>query len=171
MVRIFAFLLLFITGIAVASPRILLGRVETGLLEHKKITVKLDTGAKTSSLDALDIEHFKKDDKDWVRFKVSLNRRIITLERQVVRHAKIKNRSSEQSFDDDGDLRKVDDRPVVNVTLCLGSQQQEIEVNLADRSDFNYPLLLGRAAMLQFNILIDPQEIYTQEPNCEKTKK
>jgi hypothetical protein len=152
-----------------AGARTLLGRVERGLVEDKKITVKLDTGAKTSSLHAIDIEPFEKDDEDWVRFKVPLKKGVLELERPLVRSAKIKNRSHEQFLDEEGDMHRLDERPVVKIKLCLADQQQEIEVSLTDRSEFNYPLLLGRSAMLQFNVVIDPQEIYTQEPHCKKT--
>ena len=172
MKRLFALLiLLLLPFIAGSEPRTLFGRVEHGLLMHKIITVKLDTGAKTSSLNATDIERFKKEDKDWVRFKVPLKDKTLELERPLVRLAHIKNRATEQTFDEEGDLRRLDQRPVVKIKLCLAAQEQEIEVNLADRSDFIYPLLLGRTAMLQFNVLIDPQEIYTQEPYCDTSKK
>ena len=36
------------------------------------VKMKLDTGALTSSLDARDLKHFKKDGKPWVRFNLVL---------------------------------------------------------------------------------------------------
>ncbi|MEH6367701.1 MAG: RimK/LysX family protein, partial [Pseudomonas marincola] len=44
------------------------GWIEEAIIEPEAITVKakLDTGAKTSSMDAKDLETFKKDGEDWV---------------------------------------------------------------------------------------------------------
>ena len=36
------------------------------------VKMKLDTGALTSSLDARDLRHFKRDGKSWVRFTLQV---------------------------------------------------------------------------------------------------
>jgi hypothetical protein len=36
---------------------------------------------------------------------------------------------------------------VVDLELCLGDVKRTVEVNLVDRSNFNYPLLVGAKAL------------------------
>ena len=36
---------------------------------------------------------------------------------------------------------------MVDLELCLGNVKRTVEVNLTDRSSFNYPLLIGDAAV------------------------
>ena len=127
-----------------------------------KIKTKLDTGAKTSSIDAVNIEPFEREDKTWVRFTIPLARRPedsdlkqdITLERRVIRVIKIKDHKRDAST-----------RYVVNMSLCIGGKKMKTAVSLADRKHFNYPLLLGRTA-LKNGILVDPSKTFTASDSC-----
>src|SRR5262245_57528057 len=82
---------------AQAQPRVV-GWVEDAVLLPEKVMVKakMDTGALTSSLDAKDIEPFKRDGQKWVRFTVELTDAktgenvASTFERQVVRNVKVR---------------------------------------------------------------------------------
>ena len=58
-------------------------------------------------------------------------------------------------------------RPVVHIGLCLGSNYKITEVNLVDRSGFNYQLLVGRE-YLKSNSIVDPSVAYQKEPDCGK---
>ena len=121
------------------------------------IHAKLDSGADYSSLDAGDIEQFKKGDKTWVRFSVT-NRygKKIQLERPVHRTAIIKKRSG-----------KVEKRLVVLLGLCLGTNFMQEEVNLIDRTNFSLQMLVGRS-FLAGKALIDSAVTYTTEPSCKE---
>lgn len=105
---------------------------------NRRLTAKLDTGAKTSSLHADKIEHFNKDGEPWVRFSlVDLEDRRqdpVRVEKPLVRTAYIKSHQ-----------RQASKRDVVMMSICKNGRDYEAEFNLVDRSNFNYPVLLGRA--------------------------
>lgn len=57
-------------------------------------------------------------------------------------------------------------RPVVNMDLCIGGIRLKGEVNLADRSGFNYPLLVGRNMLSDAGIAIDSRTIFAARKAC-----
>lgn len=118
------------------------------------IKAKLDTGALTSSFGATNIEFFEKDGKNWVRFKPQVKALDLpAIEKEVVRESKIKIRHDDLRLDSNISHTK---RPVVLMNICFDGKTYEIEVNLTDRSRFNYPLLLGSSSLTQLNAIIDP---------------
>jgi len=126
-----------------------------------ELKAKLDTGAQTSSLSAQDIVHFDKDGEPWVRFRLAVDEAPpLTYELPLARVSKIKRR--------DGDFtpekqRTYIKRPVVTMTIFMGTQQHAIEVNLTDRSRFEFPMLIGATALQQFNAIVDPSLEYLAE--------
>ena len=50
-------------------------------------------------------------------------------------------------------------RPVVDLELCLGNVKRTVEVNLTDRSSFNYPLLIGAKALREFGAAVNPARV------------
>lgn len=130
-------------------------RVEIIDLELE-VKAKLDSGAATSSLDASDIRVIKRDDGRWVKFNVTNPEtgEVFELDKKRVRRVRIKRHSGEHQL-----------RQVVKIEVCVGGVQSEIEVSLIDRSEFFYPLLLGRAA-LEDVAVIDPGETFIGEPHC-----
>lgn len=129
-------------------------RVEpAGIIFH----AKLDTGARTSSINAHNIEEFERDGETWVRFEVINRRReAVQLEMPKVREVKIMEHS--------GDPQR---RPVVLMGICLGKIYKEVEVNLVDRSEFIYGMLLGRT-FLKGDVIVDPSRQYTTKPDCKR---
>ena len=119
------------------------------------LRAKLDTGARNSSLHAPSITKFQKNGETWVRFSMKNHRgKEATIERRVIREAKIKKRGE-----------GLEKRPVILLGVCLGRQYREVEVNLVDRTEFIYPLLIGRSYMIG-HLVIDPELKYTAEPEC-----
>jgi hypothetical protein len=120
------------------------------------LRAKIDTGARTSSLHAQDITIFAKRGRMWVRFHVT-NRenRTQEFERPVVRRVRIKDLGGPSVS-----------RPVVLMGICLGKVYRITEVNLSDRSGFNFQLLVGRRFMSQV-IVVDPARQFTLKPKCE----
>lgn len=126
---------------------------------------KMDTGALTASLSAKDIELFKRDGEDWVRFRLATKDATDKVyEHKVARISRIKGRLD---GDDEEEPTNPATRPVVDLELCLGNFKRTVEVNLVDRSHFNYPLLIGAKALREFGAAVNPARRYTADkPDC-----
>ena len=125
---------------------------------EKEIKVKLDTGAKTTSINAEILEEpdEKSESGGMIKFRFTdgeENQEVF--ERPVVRWVQIKSREG-------ADIR----RPVVRMKLCIAGRWIEEEVNLADRDDFNYPILIGRNMLKQGKLAVDASVSFTAEPVC-----
>ncbi len=133
-----------------------------GIYEHVALPVqgltlkaKIDSGAKNSSLHAVDINLFLQNGRQWVSFKTENGKgEVINLSAPVHRIAKIKRHNQPSQK-----------RPVIKTEVCIGNTLRTVEVNLIDRSVLNYPLLIGRS-YIEDNFLIDVSQSYTREPNC-----
>lgn len=139
-----------------------LGRIEKVILVDKNLAIdaKLDTGAAMSSLSATDISTFINNNEILVRFTLFLpaKKEKITLVEPLVKNTNILNRKEEnEDFDD---VKKYSQRPVVKLPVKLGNQTEIILVNLTDRTDFQYPMLIGSDALKKFNILVDASQHY-----------
>lgn len=139
-------------SIPAVSEKVVMGWLETVFLlpSNLPVTAKLDTGAKTSSVHARSVEHFTQQGKEWVRFRFQAERgdSTITMERPLVRTAVIKERQSNSST-----------RDVVMLSVCKNGRVYETEFTLNDRSNFNYPILLGRS-FLENVALVDASETF-----------
>ena len=122
-----------------------------------RLRAKLDSGAKTASLDATNIERFQDDGRTFVRFDVTdpETEETMTLEKPLVRNVRIIRHSGNHQR-----------RAVVRIDICLGPHRRNIEVSLIDRRHFSYPMLLGRSA-LQDIAVIDPGSTYLVDPACD----
>ena len=151
-------LVLALAGSAAASEPDVFGWAEPVVLEEAgfRLEAKLDTGADTSSLDAIDIRRFRRKGKSWVRFTVEDHEEgdTVRLERPLLRRVRIKRH--------DGDSQR---RSVVSLTVCLGGHRRKVEFSLIDRSQFDYPVLLGRSALTGIAV-VDPQVVNLSEPDC-----
>ncbi|GEM_PF-749086 len=119
------------------------------------LSAKLDTGANTSSLDARIIKRFRQWGRRWVRFAV-MDRETgeeVVMVRERERTIGIVRHEGEN-----------DVRPTVSVEICIAGLQRNIEVSLVDRSNFNYPLLLGRRAMKEFAVVDSSATFLGSEP-------
>jgi len=161
-----ALLSLLALPVMAAEPT-LYGRYENIALPElgETLKAKMDTGAYTASLSAKDIELFKRDGQEWVRFRLATKDADGKVyEHEVSRISKIKNRADE---DEEGDAPELSRRPVVDLELCLGDVKRTVEVNLVDRSNFNYPLLVGAKALREFKAAVNPAKKFTAgKPDC-----
>jgi len=122
-----------------------------------EMKAKLDTGADTSSVHAMNIEIYKRGKRDnWVKFRlVGKGGRSIRYDQNVIRFAQIKTKAG-------GTIR----RAVISLPLCVGGRAGAAEVNLADREAFDYDILIGRE-FLSNRVLVDSGRTYTAGESCE----
>lgn len=155
-------------GVAAPMNKITLGYVEKATLVDKNLTVsaKLDTGAKSASLSAVHIQEIEKDGKLYLNFEIPTKAGLVPFQAEYVGKVRIKPRVDEMK----GEPKKLSiHRPVVNLKIKLGNAIADIRVNLANRKRFNYPLLLGRDAIIAFNGLVDPSSAFLlKKSNNEK---
>lgn len=141
------------------SSKTIFGHVERVIISDQGFSLKarLDTGAETTSLDAHNIRRIRRGDARYVRFEVvdPESGEFIPLERPLVRNVRIRQHG--------GTWMR---RPVVKMWLCIGPLVHEVEVNLTPRTEFLYPLLIGRSAM-RGTIVVDPELTFTQRPECD----
>jgi len=148
--------------VAQKRPKMILGWLESVRLSQSgmRIKTKLDPGAKTSSMQATNLEYVERDGKTWVRFdfadenldtgKQELHR----LEGPLVREVVIKRHGAPNVT-----------RPVVAMQFCLFHQLYQAEFSLTDRDKFNYAILLGRSFLARV-ALVDPAEMFLSRPDC-----
>jgi len=124
------------------------------------VHAKLDSGAEYSSLDAANLTEFTRDGKQWVRFDLEEKRegKKLTIERPLRRWAPIKRHNQEPQR-----------RPVISLGVCLGAIYKETEVNLVNRQNYQYRMLIGRK-FLEGEVVIDPSAQYTLEPHCQEPR-
>jgi len=160
-------LLMVVGAFMLATPLYAQNKEMVGWLEKVRIYpgnlllhAKVDTGAENSSLNASHIIEFERDGQQWVRFDVTdRNRRTVTFEQRLLRVAKIKRHGS-----------KPQPRFAILLGICLGNIYKEVEVNLVDRSDFVFQMLIGRS-FTKGRVVIDPSEKYLTKPNCKGVPK
>lgn len=146
------------------SPRerVIMGWLESVFFRpwNVRMTAKLDTGANTSSLHAERIERFTRDGRKWVRFTVvKSDDKKFVVERPVVRTANIKQHGKGSA-----------QREVVTMVLCKNGRDYDTEFTLVDRSNFSYPVLLGRSFLKQV-ALVDASETFLFKAEHDPCKK
>ncbi len=149
--------LMLTTAGGAGADRMIAGWVENVRLYpgNYLVAAKLDTGADSCSLDAADITGFQRRGEKWVRFNVvDRDGKNQTMEAKVVRMVRIKRHNVAPER-----------RPVIRLGICLGNTFAQTEVNLEDRSGFEYPMLIGRN-FLAGRVTVDPGAKYRLEPNC-----
>lgn len=159
-------LLLFSASIAVADStnpgKVIAGWVEKISFTENNLTVKakLDTGAKTSSIFAKDIKKYKHEGQNWVDFTLVLEDKDekthkIPMSVPRSRGVLIKNH--------DGDH---DRRIVVELPFCFDGRRHQAEFTLADRTEYIYPVLLGRTFLKEVAV-VDPGATFLTQARCK----
>jgi hypothetical protein len=149
-------------GCAMANHvKVTYGFIEKATILEKNLTLsaKLDTGAKSASLNATHITEVQVNGKPYLNFIVPSKEGDVSFQCEYIGEVKIKARAGEAKAS--ALLRKSIHRPVVLMRIKLGNEERLIRVNLTNRKRFIYPLLLGREAIVAFNGVIDPQLKYT----------
>ncbi len=144
----------FLVSFPAMANKSVYGYLEPVTLHPNKIplTAKLDTGARTASLSATDIQLYEKDGREYVKFKVSHPKieQSPDYNLPLIRQTRIKERVDESTRSKNNRAR-----PVVNMRIYFDGKPYEIRVNLIDRSNFSAPMLLGRRALEKLGVIVD----------------
>ncbi|PKF50421.1 hypothetical protein AT251_11630 [Enterovibrio nigricans] len=121
------------------------------------LKARVDTGATTSSISAIDIQSFKKEGKKWVKFRLAHDgRESREIERPVVRIVRIIQSSAEG----------YDRRYVVELPITIGDVTETTQFTLRDRQHLIFPVLLGRS-YLKGIAMVDVSRKYVQPKPLE----
>ena len=147
------------TGLEVEESQTV-GWVENGKIAgtEEEVKLKLDTGATTSSINAEILEQPEEETESggMIKFRFSDGEGVTkTFELPITRWVRIESRTKDY-------IR----RPVVRMKMCVAGRWIEEEVNLADRDDFNYSVLIGRNMLAKGKLLVDSSQTFTKTPFC-----
>lgn len=127
-----------------------------------QLEARIDTGATTSSLHAEDIELFERDGHKWVRFILPEAPPGSTraIERKLVRTVLIRQSTSSEA----------QQRRVVRLQVQIGHVTQDAEFNLTDRSDMEFPVLIGRNVLRDLMVVDVSRKDLTATPAARAAK-
>ena len=137
------------------NDNLILGALEVCDLPELQISdlhVRVDTGAKTSSLHVDNIEAKRVKGIKQVSFDIHPD--IHNVSRVVRRSSKVKEVRLIKSSN-----AAKEKRYVIETLISMGGRTWPIEVTLTDRSGMSYLMLLGRQAMMH-GVLVDPSREY-----------
>ncbi|QSH40023.1 RimK/LysX family protein [Lentisphaerota bacterium ZTH] len=126
---------------------------------EKPFEARIDTGAKSSSIDAFDIKPFERDGDRWVTFKVKndLTGTVRSYELPLVKRVIIKSKETKLFKSDK--LRE--HRYVVKMRIRIGKLDFVRNFTLANRTRFDYQVLVGRNIILG-NAVVDVSKKHLQ---------
>ena len=130
----------------------------------KTIKAKVDTGARSSSLHAFDLEEFERDGDKWVRFKLHPvqrgNEKIVEAEAKVLEFRSVRSSSGNVAM-----------RPVIVTSVELLGITWPVELTLANRDEMGFRMLLGREAFRRRFLVDAGKSYYGGKPKRNKNGK
>ena len=137
------------------NKKMIIGSIEVCDLPEigiNDLQIRVDTGAKTSSLHVDNLEKFTKNGKRWVRFDMHPD--IYNIEKVT---------SCESVLHDVRSIKSsngiAEERYVIKTLIRLGDQSWPIDITLTNRSDMSYLMLFGRQGM-GARVLVDPSKTF-----------
>lgn len=129
----------------------------------ERIKAKVDTGARTSALHAINIKYHTRHGATWVTFSVHPRQRdaklIVDCAAPLV---------EERYVTDSGGKRTL--RPVIVTTVVLSGELRLVELTLVARDEMGFRMLIGRQA-LRGRLLVDSSRSYLGGGRKKKKKK
>jgi hypothetical protein len=140
---------------AEAKQKIQLGAVENVVLLPwgVRMPARIDTGAATSSLDARNLVIKGKNAE--FNLPPEYGGRRVSL--PILKWKTVKTSEAE------------DRRPIVVVEMCIGSQRIRTRVNLNNRANVKYPLLIGRNTLAR-GFVVECSTSYCTQPSCPEVR-
>jgi len=135
--------------------------VEMPELGIKRVKAKVDSGARSSSLHAFDIEPYDQDGDAWIRFKIHPVQR--KDEKTIETSAKILEYRSVRSSSG-----AVTNRPVIVTNIQMLGQVFPVELTLANRKKMGFRMLLGREAFRNRFLVDAAGSFYGGRPKRKK---
>jgi len=113
------------------------------------IKVRVDSGAKTSALHAVNIQPFQRNNDTWVTFDVypiqNNGKKVIHCEAPVLDKRVIKSSTGNR-----------ENRYIIRTSLHINGDSWDVELSLTNRDSMGYRMLLGREAMVG-RLIVDPE--------------
>lgn len=117
-----------------------------------RIKVKVDTGARTSSLHAYDVERYRRGSNEFVRFSLHPMQRdsktSVICESRLLDERKIRSSNGVREL-----------RPVIQTEIEIAGLLWPIEITLTSRDNMGFRMLLGREAIRR-RCRVDPGRSY-----------
>jgi hypothetical protein len=119
----------------------------------RRLQCKIDTGARTSALHALDLQTFSREGRQQIRFRLyplhGNERTSIACTAKIsdLRHIRSSNGQRERRY-------------VIVTPMILGAVHQDIEITLADRGPMRFGMLLGRQSLIDGGWRVDPARAF-----------
>jgi len=146
------------SGLPVIGWREWVGLPDFGI---KMIKVKVDTGARSSSLHAFDVDIFERNGAKWVRFQVlpvqRKRNKIVEVEAMVLEFRSVRSSSGIASK-----------RPVIVTNVALLGITWPVELTLASRDEMGFRMLLGREAFRRRFLVDAGKSYYSGKPKRKK---
>ena len=128
----------------------------------KMIKVKVDTGARSSSLHAFNQRVFEQDGVQWVRFQVHPVQRksdkTVDVLAKIVEFRSVRSSSGKNSL-----------RPVIITNVTLLGFTWPVELTLARRDEMGFRMLLGREAFRGRFLVNAGKSFYNGRPSRKRT--
>ncbi|MEM6364590.1 MAG: ATP-dependent zinc protease [Planctomycetota bacterium] len=137
-----------------STPLLIGWREWVGLpdLRLRRIKAKIDTGARSSSLHAFDIETYQRDGEEWVRFSVhpvqGRDDIVVPADLPILERREIRSSNGE-----------VSERIVVRTRLAISNLARPMDLTLANRDSMGFRMLVGREA-IRGHCVVDPGASY-----------
>jgi hypothetical protein len=145
-------------GMPVIGWREWVGLPDLGI---KRIKAKVDSGARSSSLHAFNVEQFKRRGKPWVRFELHplqrRNDKTVKAEARVLEYRSVRSSSGKATM-----------RPVIITTVDLLGMSWPVELTLANRDEMGFRMLLGREAFRNRFLVDGGKSFYGGKPKRRK---
>ncbi|NCJ05054.1 ATP-dependent zinc protease [Synechococcales cyanobacterium C] len=131
-------------------------------IQVPRVKAKIDTGARSSSLHAFDLEFFRRQGKDMIRFTVHPHQRnhrdMVQAEAELLDERQVRNSGGGTEC-----------RPVIQTLAQLGDHEWLIELTLTRRDAMGFRMLLGRQAVRQ-RFLVDASRSFLFSVNPHRLK-
>ena len=107
-----------------------------------KLKAKIDTGARTSAVHATNIQIYRNNHGEMVRFQIYQTQSFLDIDTKLISYKKIKS-----SFG------QTETRPMVHMKIKIGAETWLTEITLAQRAKLTYPMLIGRNSLNKKHII------------------